>query len=167
MSGPAPRVSAPSLANHPLDATMHLTLSRWMAVTGLICATGALAQDAAVLRDLDAAGRVTLSKDELMQLMPGARISRVAQRGNAHIWTNEADGKFIVSSDNRALGTRNTTAPGRWQVSDDGRYCVLIEWKSAETEEWCRYIIKSGSTYYATRSDKTATERVFKLEISK
>ena len=48
-----------------------------------------------------------------------------------------------------------------------GRYCVLIEWKVNPTEEWCRYIVKAGAEYYATRSDKTGTEKVYKLSISK
>jgi hypothetical protein len=60
-----------------------------------------------------------------------------------------------------------TTARGKWHISEDGRYCVLIEWKVNPTEEWCRYIVKAGAEYYATRSDKTGTEKVYKLSISK
>jgi hypothetical protein len=32
--------------------------------------------------------------------------------------------------------SRTVTAPGDWHVSDDGKYCVHIEWKS-RTENWC------------------------------
>ena len=149
-----------------MPAFTRLTARAATATLVALCAS-AQAQDAAVLRDLDAAGRATLSKDELTQLLPGARISRVSVRGNTQIWTNEPGGKFIVSSDNKDKGTRTTTAPGKWHVSDDGRFCVLIEWKTADTEEWCRYLVKSGADYYSTKSDKTATERVFKLNISK
>jgi hypothetical protein len=35
------------------------------------------------------------------------------------------------------------------------------------TEEWCRYIVKSGDAYYATKSDKHDTEKAYKLTISK
>ncbi|MEO8057752.1 MAG: DUF995 domain-containing protein [Burkholderiales bacterium] len=127
----------------------------------------AAAEEAAVLRDLDAQGRVTLSKDELTQLLPGAKMSRFNAKGNTNAWKNDADGTFIISSDNRDKGGRNSSAQGKWHISDDGRYCVLIEWRVNPTEEWCRYIVKSGADYYATKSDKTGTERVHKLSISK
>lgn len=128
----------------------------------------ASAQEIAVLRDLDAQGRVTLTKDELSQLLTDAKMSRVNAKGNTHFWKNDSDGTFIISSDNRDKpGGRNTTAQGKWHISEDGRYCVLIEWKVNPTEEWCRYIVKSGADYYATKSDKTGTEKVYKLAISK
>lgn len=130
--------------------------------------TAALAQTPAVLADLDAAGRATLTKDELTALMPGAKMSRLSGRGNAQFWKNDADGTFVVSTENRERGGgMPTTAQGKWHIADDGRYCVLIEWKVNPTEEWCRYIVKSGADYYGTRSDKTGTERVYKIGISK
>ena len=132
-----------------------------------LATTLAFGQTPAVLRDLDAQGRVTLTKEELTQLMPNAKMSRLSPQGQMQIWKNDPSGSFIVSSENRTTGGRNTTAPGKWQISDDGRYCVLIEWKTYGAEEWCRYIVKAGSDYYATRSDKTPTERVYRLEISK
>lgn len=133
-----------------------------------LASTLVCAQEAAVLRDLDAQGRVTLSKDELTALLPGAKMSRFTGKGNTHFWKNDTDGSFIISSDNRdkAVG-KNTTAQGKWHISDDGRYCVLIEWQRIPTEEWCRYVVKSGADYYATKSDKTGTEKVYKLSISK
>lgn len=124
-------------------------------------------EEAAMLRDLDAQGRVTLSKEELTALLPGAKMSRFTGKGNTHAWKNDADGSFIISADNRDRGGRNTTAQGKWHISEDGRYCVLIEWRFNPTEEWCRYVLKSGADYYATKSDKTATEKVYKLSISK
>ena len=132
-----------------------------------LVSTIAAAQEIAVLRDLDAQGRVTLSKDELSQLLPNAKMSRTSGKGNTHFWKNDSDGTFIISSDNRDKSGRNTTAQGKWHISDDGRYCVLIEWKVNPTEEWCRYIVKSGADYYATKSDKTGTEKVYKLAFSK
>jgi len=119
-----------------------------------------------VLRDLDAQGRVTLTKDELNQLLPNAKMSRTTAKGNTNFWSNDPSGSFVISSDNKDRGGAHSTARGKWHISDDGRYCVLIEWKSVPTEEWCRYIVKSGAEYYATRSDKTGTEKVYKLSIS-
>lgn len=127
----------------------------------------AAAQEAAMLRDLDAQGRVTLSKEELTQLLPGAKMSRFTARGNTNAWKNDSDGTFVISSDNRDRAGSNSTALGKWHISEDGRYCVLIEWRMNPTEEWCRYVVKAGDSYYATRSDKNATEKVYKLSISK
>ncbi len=143
-------------------------LSRHILLLFVLISSVAAAQAIAVLRDLDAQGRTTLSKDELSQLLPNAKMSRVNEKGNTHFWKNDLDGTFIISSDNRDKPTgRGSTAQGKWHISDDGRYCVLIEWKVNPTEEWCRYIVKSGADYYATKSDKTGTEKVYKLVISK
>jgi Protein of unknown function (DUF995) len=132
-----------------------------------LAASLAFAQDAAMLRDLDAVGRVTLTKEELSQLLPGARMSRFTLGGNTQIWKNDADGSFVISSDNRDKAGSNSTAQGKWHVSEDGRYCVLIEWRRNPTEEWCRYLVKAGADYYATKTDKNATEKVYKLTITK
>ena len=97
-------------------------------------------------------------------------MSRVTTRGSTHFWTNDADGTFTISSDGRgyagSLNRSGSTAPGKWHVSEDGRYCVLIEWKSVDAEQWCRYLIKTTDGYFAVKSDSVSTERVHKLEIS-
>ena len=142
-------------------------LSRYVLWSFALVSTLAAAQEIAVLRDLDAQGRVTLSKDELSQLLPNAKMSRVNAKGNTHFWKNDSSGSFIISSDNRDKQGHTSTAQGKWHISEDGRYCVLIEWKVNPTEEWCRYIVRAGSDYYATKSDKTGTEKVYKLAISK
>ena len=136
-----------------------------------LAATAAHAQDM-VLRDLESKNPKKLSKQEATELLTGAKMSRVSGRGNVHYWSNDADGSFVVSSDNRGAGAvvasgRNTTAPGKWHISDDGRYCVLIDWKGVPTEEWCRYILQTTDGYYGVRSDTVGTERVYKLEIKK
>ena len=140
---------------------------RSLLVSFALVTTLASAREAAVLRDLDAQGWTTLTRDELSQLLPDARMSRVNAKGNRHFWTNDAGGDFVISSDNRDKGGRSSTAQGKWHISEDGRYCVLIEWKAVPTEEWCRYIVKSGTDYYATKSDKTGTEKVYGLSITR
>jgi hypothetical protein len=55
-----------------------------LAAAACLVATLATAQDAAVLRDLDAHGRVTLTKDELNQLLPNAKMSRVKDTSPRH-----------------------------------------------------------------------------------
>ena len=132
----------------------------------LVVSTLAFGQQAQVLRDLASMQPSTLSKDELQQLLPGAGIRRVSAKGNTQSWSNDAGGSFVVSSDNRASNGRNSTAPGKWHLSDDGRYCIVIEWKTVETEEWCRLVIKTTDGYYTAKSDKTGAEKVYKLDIS-
>ena len=135
----------------------------------LLCAVSlsALSQQAATFRDLEPMQPSVLSKEELQQLLPGARMSRISARGYAHAWTNEAGGNFIARSNNAGISGSGTSSsvPGKWHISDDGRYCVLIEWRGADTEEWCRFIVKTTDGYYATRSTSVGTERVYKLDI--
>jgi hypothetical protein len=133
----------------------------------LVATTLAFGQTPSVMRDLDAFRPVTLSKEELTKLLPDANMSRLNAKGDAQRWKNDSSGKFIISSDNRAIGGGNSSTQGKWNISDDGRYCVLIEWRSVPAEEWCRYIVKAGDAYYGTKSDKSGTERVYRLEISK
>ena len=135
----------------------------------LLCAVSlpALSQQAATFRDLEPMQPTVLSKEELQQLLPGAKISRLNARGNTNAWTNEAGGDFIARSNNAttSAGGRTSSVPGKWHISDDGRYCVLIEWRGADTEEWCRFIVKTTDGYYAARSTSVGTERVYKLDI--
>lgn len=133
---------------------------RLLLLAGLF-STLAFGQSASVLSDLASQNPVTLTKDELSQLLPDASMSRVTGDGRTQVWKNDPNGTFVISSG------QTTTASAKWHISDDGRYCVQIEWKRAPTEDWCRFILKAGDAYYATKSDKTATERVHKLQISK
>ena len=95
-----------------------------LALTAVACTT-ALAQAPAVLRDLDAARRVTLSKEELGQLLPGASMSRVSAKGNTHFWTNDSDGTFVISSEPLAklprceLLRRSIRSPGAIFVASE------------------------------------------------
>lgn len=144
-----------------------LKLLHFAPVSIALVSTLAFGQAPATLGDLDSQGRVTLSKEELGQLLPKANMSRVTTSGNLQTWQNDADGTFIIRTENKNTLSKDSTAYGKWHISDDGRYCVLIEWKRNPTEEWCRYIVKAGGAHYATKSDKHNTEKVYKLEISK
>ena len=128
----------------------------------------AVRADNVVLSDLEARSPKKLSKEQVTELMTGAKISRVSDRGNTHLWTNDAGGSFVLSS---AGGTgdfgRVVTAKGKWRISDDGHYCVLIEWRGLPNEEWCRYILQTTDGYYGVSSDSVATARVFKMDIKK
>ena len=136
---------------------------------GLLASAPAFSEEAALLGDLSGKSPTTLTAAELKDLMPGAKMKRITTKGNTQLWSNDNNGSFVISSDNRdRVSARPSTANGKWHLSDDGRYCVLIEWKSVETEEWCRYIIKtSDGSYYTAKGDKLGGEKVYKVEIGK
>ena len=106
-----------------------------------------------VLGDLRARNATQLSKDELTELMPNAKVFSDS-RGRTRRWKNEAGGKFVANSDGRrhtgALGKQNT-GHGTWHVGDNGTYCVTIEWPK-RTENWCKYIFKADDRYYGVKS---------------
>lgn len=141
-------------------------------VSGIVV-TNASAEGPAMLGDLDPLQPEKLSKEQLEQLLPRAKMKRInAATGSTHLWTNETDGTFIISSDNRAsmgggsLMSGSTTAPGKWHVSPDGRYCVTIEWKKIPTEDWCRYVFKTSEGFFGSKSDKDRAAKVYRLTIN-
>jgi len=144
-----------------------------LAVAAFCVASAARADGPTVLGDLDPLNPEKLSKEQLEQLLPGAKMKRVnASTGSTHFWTNEADGAFVISSDNRAslgggsLMGGNTSAPGKWHISPDGRYCVTIEWKKIPTEDWCRYVFKTSDGFYGSKSDRDRSAKVYRLTIN-
>ena len=118
-----------------------------------------------LMGDLESKSPRKLTKEELEKLLPGASMGRITRAGNKQFWTNGTDGSFIISSDNSATTGIGSTASGRWHISQDGRYCVLIEWKRAATEDWCRYLFATSDGYYGARSDSSRTEHVYKFDI--
>jgi hypothetical protein len=129
-----------------------------VAVLALCPSTQVLGQESGSLRlsDLTAQGATQLAKDELQALLPGAKVESKTAQGSTRFWENSADGSLVASSDGRGGNSSFTagaksTARGTWQLSDNGTYCVLLEWKRT-TEQWCRYIFKSGDKYFAVKS---------------
>lgn len=111
----------------------------------------AFAQDSSALklRDIKNQGGKQLTLEELRALLPGAKAKRQLSAGHVQYWENSADGKLLANSDNRSVGGsgRPTTATGTWHIAENGSYCVLIEWRTA-TEQWCKFIFKSGDKYH-------------------
>jgi hypothetical protein len=144
------------------------------AASAVLCCTLAQAQAPEMtLRDLEGKSPRKLNKDELTQLMTGAKMARISARGNQHYWTNDSGGSFVASSDNTGAGAvvrgqgKPSTARGKWHVSDDGRYCILIEWTGVPTEEWCRFVLDTSDGHYMVKSESVGTERVYKFDIKK
>lgn len=122
-----------------------------------------------VLNDLKAQNGVQLTADELRQLMPNAKVVSHQKEGSTRRWTNEPDGKFVASSDQRRdiskLG-RSTNGQGTWHVGDNGTYCVTIDWRE-RSENWCRFIFKVGEKYYGVKTVNDGATMAHEFEFSK
>jgi hypothetical protein len=101
------------------------------------------------LADVKVKNGVQLSASEVKQLLPGAKVVSLTNAGSTRSWHNAPDGAFAASSDSRGADGRGRPASGTgtWRLTDDGRYCVAIQW-NRQTEDWCRYIFKAGDKYY-------------------
>lgn len=93
-----------------------------------------------------------LTAEELKALLPGTKVTHHSKEGSLRRWTNNSDGNFVASSDNKkfgsALGTSSRSAPGTWRVSDEGKYCIAIEWGRV-SENWCAFVLKTaGGEFY-------------------
>jgi len=145
-----------------------MSLLRAAAAAALISLSlSAFAEGPAVVRDLQSLSPSTLTREELQQLLPGARLSRVSANGSNQSWSNDSDGTMVVHSDNRMFSSGRSSTSSKWHISDDGRYCVLIPWKQVNPEEWCRFVIKTSDGYYMTRMADVGNEKVFKFEIGR
>jgi hypothetical protein len=101
--------------------------------------------------DVKANGGVPLSAAELGDLLPGAKVTSWTQAGSRRTWQNKPDGSLAASTDGRGVtGGKNAyaTAGGSWRVTDNGRWCVTINWPDPYHEDWCRLMFKVGGRYY-------------------
>jgi hypothetical protein len=117
-------------------------------IIGSLVAMSALAQD----------GAVKMTREELLSLLPGTKVTHISQAGSERHWTNEPDGKFFATSNNKlygsATGTQIATHAGTWKVSDEGKYCIDIDWKRV-SEKWCFHVLKGeGDIYYLHKVDE-------------
>lgn len=117
------------------------------AVLGSLVAMSALAQDSAV----------KMTRDELLSFLPGTKVTHISSGGSERHWTNEPDGSLYATTNNKnygsATGSQATGKAGRWKVSDEGKYCVEIDWKRA-SEDWCASVLKGvGDAYYLNKVD--------------
>lgn len=126
------------------------------------------------LEQLQARNAEKLSREKLEQLLPGARVMRMTGGGAELSWTNHPDGKFIANdrqTRSGGLGQRSGmggSAPGTWRISEDGRYCVDIDWNTRDREKWCRDLYQVNGHYYMIRKGKGGGEdKAMLLEIRK
>ena len=139
----------------------------FIAMVLLSVATAAVSGQPVVLDDLKARGAVQLSKQDLQQLLPGAKVVSHFE-GSRRSWKNKADGTLLAISDVRRdpskLG-KQSTGQGSWRVDDNGRWCVTIEWPK-RTENWCKYLFKADAQYYGVKSVTNGGAEAWEFEIS-
>ena len=116
--------------------------------------------------DVKANGGVQLTTAQLNDLMPGAKVISRTQAGSTRTWENKPGGTLNASSDGRGVsGGRNAYASGEgtWKVSDNGLWCVKINWPRV-ADDWCRIMFKVGSKYYGVaRLEDNAQTMEFEL----
>jgi len=106
-----------------------------------------------------------LNADEVRALVTGAGVTSVSAAGSVRRWDNDASGKFVASS--RAVGARVPgQGQGSWHVSPEGQYCVTIDWRGS-SENWCRFILKSGEKYYGASTDRNPSAAAYEMEFRK
>jgi hypothetical protein len=136
------------------------------ALAAALAAGTAAAQTPMTLKDLEAKAARRLERDELLQLMTGAKITRAGRDNSFLRWTQESDGSFLVSSDSRTAGRGIVQAKGTWRVDDAGQWCVVIQWNTIPEDNWCNPVYTTSDGYYAALRD-APTAQVRKYEITK
>ncbi len=84
--------------------------------------------------------------------------------GGIRRWKNNADGKFVASrvaaTGSASRTARPVTGSGEWKLTDNGQYCVQIEWRpnggGAEQENWCRTLWKYEDAIFLAPPDLAA-----------
>lgn len=110
-----------------------------------ILAVSAVVAAALVSSIAMADGGQPLSRDELQQLLPGAKVEITNSSGSTVAWTNAADGSIEAHShvnDPTSEQAYNGHGTGTWKISDDGKFCAHIEWRKARITDWCRAVVK-------------------------
>lgn len=128
----------------------HCSCMRLAAMAVLFSLSALANAQAITLADVKARHATQLDANELKRLTPAAKVVSRTPAGSTRRWENRTDGTLIASSDTVGhSGGRSRAFHGRgtWRVTDDGRYCVSIEW-NVRSEQWCRHIFKAGDKYY-------------------
>jgi hypothetical protein len=144
-----------------------MEMKKWIVclVTAIAAAATPASAQEILLGDVKAKGAAKLGKDELNALIPGSTVDHVGAEIN-RMWTNDKDGSLLGSSYRRVSPGQRGSGRGTWRVTDDGKYCVDIEWKLS-TEQWCRVVYRHGDDYVAFRTDEDPGAKGMVLTIRK
>ena len=104
-------------------------------------------------------GNRTLTREELLEFLPGTKVTHYSPAGSERHWINQADGTLFATSNNKlygnAIGTQGGSHGGTWMINNEGKYCIDIDWKRVH-EKWCATVLKSqdGGYYLNSVDDK-------------
>ena len=103
-------------------------------------------------------GAQRLSIDESKALVQaGTEVEQInGGTGGIRRWTLGADGKFIASRV-AATGSLSVTGRGEWKLTENGQFCVQIEWRprsgAPELENWCRVLYRYENVMFLAPAD--------------
>ena len=87
----------------------------------------------------------TLTREQLLAALPGKRMSYVTQSDRTVQWVNNPDGTAIVMKSPQPGAKHGVviSAPARWSVSDDGKFCMDEDWPTDRggPAHWCREVM--------------------------
>lgn len=93
-----------------------------------------------------------LSKEQLLALLPGSTMLRTNIAGALRQWVNKPDGTLTVYWNGGGLRHGAHSASGRWSVTDEGRFCLHIDWEDLP-ENWCRFLEQTANGEYQPIAD--------------
>jgi hypothetical protein len=91
-----------------------------------------------------------LTREQLAQAFAGAEVMRAEGWGGGITWDDRSDGTIIVFRTAGPILTapsRISRWTGRWHISEDGRFCLHIDWQS-RPEDWCRFLTLTEDHLY-------------------
>ena len=130
----------------------------------LLCTTSfyAFGADSTVLGgDLFDKGK-KVGADEIKALIVvDAEVEQInGSTGGIRRWKNNSDGKFVASRTAATGVGRPVTGQGEWKLTDNGQYCVQIEWRlfngGTDQENWCRTLWKYEDAIFLAPSELAA-----------
>ncbi|MFL9916038.1 DUF995 domain-containing protein [Paraburkholderia fungorum] len=92
-----------------------------------------------------------VTKEQLQALLPGSTMLRTNIAGALRQWVNKPDGTLTVYWGGAGL-RQSHSASGRWSVTDEGRFCLHIDWEDLP-ENWCRFLEQTANGEYQPIAD--------------
>lgn len=94
-----------------------------------------------------------VSKAQLLALLPGSTMLRTNTSGALRQWVNKPDGTLTVFWGGAgSLRNGAHSASGHWSITDEGRFCLQIDWDDLP-ENWCRYLEQTPNGEYQPIAD--------------
>lgn len=89
------------------------------------------------------------TREQLLAALPGKRMSYMDNSDRTVQWVNNADGTAVVGRSAGLGGKKGSgiSAPARWSVSNDGKFCMDVDWPTNHggPSHWCREVLLDAS----------------------